>query len=249
MAADEPESGGHPEAENSGQDPTRPVARVDARLQYSNLPGGYDQETLTLRMDKPFKLGGGWQINTRIDVPVSLSNVPGPHVLPGDTDAGLDDTLIQLLVVKPLNPLWAVAFGSQLIVPIGTPEQFSAGKWELVPTVAVVRQLPGISRGSFAGLLIRDTVSFAGPDRYGDTNVMSIQPIFNLQLPQRWFATFSPELKLDTLDNWKAALPFDMTVGKKVTDRIVMSLQADVMLIDTYPTYDWKTEFRIGFFF
>ncbi len=40
-----------------------------------------------------------------------------------------------------------------------------------------------------------------------------------------------------------------MTVGKKLTDRIVMSLQADVMLIDTYQTYDWKTEFRIGFFF
>lgn len=238
-----------PQEENSGQDPTKPVARFDTRIQYANLPNGFEQGTLTLRVDKPFDLGGGWKLNTRFDVPTSLSNVPGPGNPPGKTDFGLDDALVQLLAVKPLNKLWAVAFGGQLIVPTGTPAQFSSGKWQLVPTAVVVRQLPGISRGSFVGLLLRDSFSFAGPDHFKDSNTVSIQPIFNLQLPKAWFVTMSPELKLDTLDGWKAQLPFDITIGKKVARNIVVSLQADVMVIDTYPAYDWKTEFRVGLFF
>ena len=110
-------------------------------------------------------------------------------------------------------------------------------------------QLPQISRGSFAGILLKDTFSFAGKDSRASTNVISIQPIFNWALPDRWFATFGPEAKFNARDHWKPFVPFDVTIGKKINARTVMSLQTDIALIDRYQQYDWQTEFRIGFFF
>ena len=54
----------HPEAENSGQDPTRPVSRLDVRLKYQDNPNGFEAQFLTLRADKPYMIGGGWKLTT-----------------------------------------------------------------------------------------------------------------------------------------------------------------------------------------
>ena len=78
---------------------------------------------------------------------------------------------------------------------------------------------------------------------------MTIQPVFNWALPQRWFATFGPEIRFDTRNDWHVFFPFDVTIGKKITNNIVASLQADVPMIDTLKDYNWQMEARIGFFF
>ena len=134
-------------------------------------------------------------------------------------------------------------------MPTGTKDQFTTGKWQLAPSALAVVQLPHISRGSFAGLLVKDTLSFAGDDKRSNINVVSVQPIFNWALPGKWFATFGPEAKFNTKDGWKLFLPFDVTIGKKINARTVVSLQTDIALIDRYQQYNWQTEFRIGFFF
>ena len=236
-------------AENSGQDPTKPVSRFDVRVQYEDLPAGLEAETLTLRLDKPFTLGNGWKLSSRIDVPLQLNDVPGVDNPAGKTEFGLSDVLMQALVIAPPHGNWTYAFGTQLLLPTGTQAQFTSGKWQAVPTVAVVRQLPAVSPGSFAGLLVRDKFSFAGSQAHANINVLSVEPLANFQLPQRWFITIGPEAQLDTLHDWKLFLPFDFTVGKKITKEIVVSLQTDVALVKTYEKYDWKTELRFGFFF
>jgi hypothetical protein len=234
--------------ENSGQDPTRPVTRLDLRLKSQANPGASESQFLTIRVDKPFELGAGWKLNTRVDVPIGRNDILEQGMPTGEHEAGVSDLLVQALVIAPSLGKTTFAFGSQFHVPIGD-EGFSSGKWRAAPTVVVVYQLPEISRGTFVALLLRDDFSFAGDSSRPDTNVASLQPIFNWQLPDQWFVTFSPEAKFDTKDDWKLFLPFDVTVGKKLNARTVVSLQGDVALIDDFPQYDWQVEARLGFFF
>lgn len=232
--------------ENSGQDPTRPVTRFDLRLKYQDNVGETDTELLTLRVDKPFKLGGGWTLNARADVPFLRTDEIEMGALTGAHDAGLSDMLVQALLITPPQGKTAFAFGAQFHLPTGSGN-LGSGQWRAAPTVAAVYQLPEISRGSFVALVLRDEFTLAG-DGPG-VNVLSVQPIFNWQLPEKWFLTFSPEAKLNTKDDWSLFLPFDVTVGKKLNPTTVASLQFDVRVIDDFPQYDWQVEARIGFFF
>jgi hypothetical protein len=234
--------------ENSGQDPTRPVTRVDVRLKYQDNPGGFEDQILTVRADKPFLLGGGWKLSTRGDIPILRSNTATPENLSGHYKLGLGDILIQALFVTPPHGKAAFAFGTQMIVPTGTDDQFTTGKWQLAPTAAAVYQLPEISRGTFVALLVRDTFSFAAKNDRARINVLSVNPIFNWQLRNAWFLTLGPEAKFNARDHWKLFVPFDATMGKKIGPRTVISLQGDVGIIKEFPQYDWQVEFRVGFF-
>jgi hypothetical protein len=235
--------------ENSGQDPTRPVTRVDVRLKMQDKEAGLNAQALTLRADKPVLLGNGWKLSTRADLPIARNNAVSAANPDGDHKAGLGDVLLQGLVIAPSHERVTTAFGTQLLIPTGSDPRFTTGKWQLVPTAAVVYQLPDVSPGTFIGLLIRDSFSFAGKNDRKGINVASIEPIFNWQLPDKWFVTFSPEAKFDMKNNWNLSLPFDMTVGKKIGPAMVVSLQSDVALVDQYKQYDWQMEFRVGFFF
>lgn len=237
------------EAENSGQDPTRPVTRLDLRLKLQDGAGGTDSQLLTVRVDKPFELDGGWKISTRADLPIVRNNAAAVPAGADDYETGFGDVLLQALVITPSHGRLTVAFGTQLIIPTGQDDQFTTGKWRLAPTAAVIYQLPEVSRGSFVGVVVRDDFSFAGDDDREDTNVAGLQPIFNWALPEGWFVTLSPEAKFDTRDGWKPFVPFDVTLGRKLNPTTVASVQWDVALIDDYPLYDWQVEFRLGFFF
>jgi hypothetical protein len=238
-----------PEEENSGQDPTRPVTRFDIRLKYQSSPDGHESQLLTLRADKPFELKDGWKLSTRVDAPIVRSNAMTPQNVDADYNTGLGDMLLQALLITPPDGKFTFAFGTQVIVPTGSDDQFTTGKWRLVPSAAAIYQLPELSRGSFVGVVLRDDFSFAGDDGRAEINVVSLQPIFNWALPDRWFITASPEAKFNAEDGWTVFLPFDITVGKKINPTTVLSVQADVALIDDYEQYDWQVELRLGVFF
>ena len=42
---------------NTGQDPTKPLTRLDLRFRYQNLPAGNDDGLFTLRLDKALRVG------------------------------------------------------------------------------------------------------------------------------------------------------------------------------------------------
>jgi hypothetical protein len=208
-----------------------------------------DQETFTLRADTPFKIGGGWQVSTRIDLPFQANNKPGPENPTGGHELGIGDTLAQVVLITPKFGKWAFGGGARIVIPTASEDRFGNGKWQLVPTFGAERQIPEISVGSSVGLILRDYFSFAGDSDRSDINIFSVQPEVTLQLPKRWFISLEPEIKFDTLKGWNAFVPFDMTIGKKATDSIVVSLQGDVGLIKDKYDYDYQFEFRIGFFF
>jgi len=41
-------------------------------------------------------------------------------------------------------------------------------------------------------------------------------------------------------------LPFDVAIGRKVTDRLLMSLEVSVPIVKDYPVYNFKTEMRFS---
>ena len=45
--------------------------------------------------------------------------------------------------------------------------------------------------------------------------------------------------------DWSAFLPFDATIGRNVTDQLVVSFEAGVPLIDAYPVYKFRAELRV----
>ena len=61
---------------NFGEDFTRPLARFDVRLKYQNKGDGSDALVNTYRMDYPFRLKNGWNIATRVDLPMVVCS-PG----------------------------------------------------------------------------------------------------------------------------------------------------------------------------
>lgn len=235
------------EPTNTGQDLTKPIARVDVRQKYIEPVIGPHSDLLTLRADKPFMLDGGWKIATRFDLPFMGNEVVSPDNRDGSYDVGLSDALIQVLAITPPHGKWAFAFGGQLIFDTASQDQLGAGRSQVAPMIAAVHQLPEISPGTFVGGLIRGTLGVGDGRRFDDR--LSVQPLFNLALPNKWFATFSPEIQFNLDHHGDLFLPFDMTIGRLVTNRVVMSLQTDVALVDDFPIYDWQMEARVGFFF
>lgn len=241
---------GEEQEANNGQDPTRPLTRVDVRYKYQDLAGEPEQHLVTLRADKPFVLAPAWQLALRADLPLAYNNVPSPDNPGGDWEAGLSDILVQALLIKGLDQRSAVAFGAQLIFPTASQDQFGTGKYQIVPTAAYRLALPEITPGSFGALLVRYAVDYAGDDRRAGIGELSVAPILNVSLPDRWFVTLFPgdAIKYNTkTEKWW--VPLDVMVGRLLTPRMVGSVQVTVPLVKDYHLFDFAVEARLGFFF
>lgn len=233
---EQPSTQFEPETANTGQDPTQPITRFDVRLKYQNVSDsdvpGFDEDLrnwiLTLRADRPFPIGkSGWVIGSRIDVPLIINNIPSEDHIDSSDEFGLNDSLIQLLFIAPSKNKKTFAIGTQVIFPTATQDQFGTGKWQLAPTVAGKIDLPQITPGSFVALLLRDQFSFAGDGDRDDINQLVIQPVFNVNLPQAWFVTIAPEIRMDW-DNGDWFVPFYATVGKLINPSTVASLEVTI---------------------
>ena len=240
------------EAFSHGDDITRPVDRFDLRMQFESLPSqpGFDDlstETLTLRTDlllfnKPDQLA------LRFDLPLVWTNKPEKDNPGGDTDFGLGDILMQAVYVREIDSRWAAGFGAKTYLPTATGDGEGTGKWQLVPTAAVRADLPEISPGSYAGLIVRQYNSVAGPASRKNINRTSVEPQLNIGLPDQWFLNFSPELIYDrTSADW--FVPLDVMVGRKFGDRWVASVEYQYGLVTDYDKFDNWIEVRLGYYF
>jgi hypothetical protein len=78
-----------------------------------------------------------------------------------------------------------------------------------------------------------------------------IAPTLNIGLRDRWFVTFYPsnDIRINygqpvSGQTGRLFLPFDAAIGRKMTDDLVISLEASVPIKD-YPVYNFKAEFKI----
>jgi hypothetical protein len=234
---------------NTGQDFTKPLSRFDLRYKYQQVTGELELNMWTLRLDAPFKFGDGWQLSTRFDLPILHADVPSRDNPNGDYECGVGDILTQFLVIAPPMGRGAVGFGTQVIFPTGTQDQFGTGKYQLAPTVGGLYYPPGLPKGSFLGGLLRYQFDVGGDDDRREIDQLVIQPILNLNLPDRWFVTLAPEMRMNCRQDNDWFIPFDLTVGKMITKNIVLSVEYKQAIVNDFDMFDWELEFRIGFFF
>ena len=120
---------------------------------------------------------------------------------------------------------------------------------QLVTSLPDIRaNLPEISRGSYAGLAVREFVSVAGSSKRSDIRKLQFEPQLNIVLPDRWLLNFSPECayNLET-DAW--FVPLDIMVGKKFGTSWVASLEYQYGLVTEDDSYNQWVEARVGYFF
>jgi hypothetical protein len=100
--------------------------------------------------------------------------------------------------------------------------------------------------------VVRYAISFAGDPNRRNINEPQIAPTLNVGLPDRWFITLYPsnDIRINLGDpvsgqTGRLFLPFDAAIGRNLTDRLVVSFEAGVPIIDAYPVYKFKTELRV----
>jgi hypothetical protein len=246
------------EGVNTGQDPTKPLTRFDLRYQYQNLPpkDNDNAHIITPRVDKPFVLAPGWSLATRLDLPIFVTEAASPDNPDGGYEVGLGDTLVQGLLINAATDRFAWAVGAQLIAPTASQDQMGGGKWRVVPTLGARYSVPELTKGSFVAMVVRYDVSFAGDDGRRNVDELQLGPLLHVQLPHLWFVDLYPSTDIRynagdkrSGDTGRWFVPFNFMVGKMITPKIVTSLEVGVPIIDDYPVYDFKIEFRVGFFF
>ena len=239
----------------NGEDVTRPVNRFDNRLEYQEGVDAVKGKAIiyTLRVDTLTNFANGWKLGLRADLPYWWFYCPhnAPQCnLPYCYDSQhVADSLFQALVITPNYGKWTYGFGAKFIFPTaGDNLEIGMGKYQVLPTVAFRYMMDEWIDGSYVGLLVRQDFDVGGYASAPTVNQTFIQPFINIPLPNNWFIYSSPEM----IYNWESSqwfIPFDLMVGKMITERIVLSLEYESGIVQGYPKYSQELEFRIGYFF
>jgi hypothetical protein len=100
--------------------------------------------------------------------------------------------------------------------------------------------------------VVRYAISVAGDPNRRNISEPQIAPTLNVGLPDHWFITFYPsnDIRINCGDpvpgqTGRLFLPFDAAIGRNVTDKLVVSFEAGVPIVDAYPVYKFKAELRV----
>jgi hypothetical protein len=247
---------------NDGNDLFRPPSNLFQMMdQYKTAPGSgstpgstreVTTETLNLRMDHSLDLAPQWILALRADLPLIAKNPVTSGNPDGDYLTGVGDADVQAVIIHNLDQRWTVGFGARLITPTGG-DTFGAGKWQIMPAAGVRYALWEINSSSYFEPVVRYDVSFAGDPTRRNISNLQFGPTLNLGLPDRWFLTLfpSPDIRFNfgdpiTGQTGRLFLPFDVRIGRKLSDNIALSLEIGVPIIKDYPVYDFKAEVRLN---
>jgi hypothetical protein len=241
-------------AQNNGNDLTRPQRTFEVRTQYRTSSGTTnrtDRESILLRANSRVDLDAGWKLAVLAQVPVVDRTTTTDNMFGIDHEFGVGDAAFQTALVRTIDERWAFGFGARLVTPTGQ-DNLGSGRWQIMPGFGVRRSLPDLGSDSYFVPAVRYAMSFAGDPSRRNISEPQIAPTLNISLPERWFVTFYPsyDIRINYGDpisgqTGRLFLPFDIAVGRKVTDQLQMSLEVSVPIIKDYPVYSFKTELRI----
>jgi hypothetical protein len=156
----------------------------------------------------PFRLSDNWNLISRTILPVVWQQ----DVFPGaGTQFGLSDT-VQSLFLSPARPrgiVWAV--GPVLLLPTGTDQFLSTGKWGAGPSALLLKQTGPWT----AAVLANQIWSFAGnPDR-SNVSQMLVNPFITYTTPTAFTVAFAADVIRDwENDRWTVPIIFN---GSQIT--------------------------------
>jgi hypothetical protein len=247
---------------NTGNDLFRPPPNLFQMMyDYKTAPGNgstrgstrdVTTETLNLRMDHSLDLAPLWILALRADLPLVAKNPITSDNPDGGYVGGVGDADVQAVIIHNLDARWAVGFGARLITPTGG-DTLGSGKWQIMPAAGFRYALWEISSSSYFEPVVRYDVSVAGDPTKKNISNLQFGPTLNIGLPDRWFLTFypSPDIRINygdpiTGQTGRLFLPFDVRVGRKLSDNIALSFELGVPIIKDYPVYNLKTQVRLN---
>ena len=233
---------------NNGQDFTRPVRRFDTLIKYDDMIGDASSSTLTLHAGLPFELRRGWMVSLSAELPYTRTKGISPNNPEGISVNGFGEVFTEALFIAPTKGKWTYVVGAQYILPSASKKELGTGRDQLVPSAGFKYDLSGWMPGAWCAVMAREAFDVAGYSGYSHINQTIIQPMFNINLPDLWFVTFAPEIRYDWR-NSKWFIPFDITAGKMITRRIMMSINYKSAIDDDQKLYVNEVEGRVGFFF
>jgi hypothetical protein len=234
------------------------------RYEYETAPGSgsaagtistVTSDIVNLRADHRIDLGPQWAVGLRADLPflakdpISSDNPSGNYVY------GVGDADVQAALIHEFNTRWTAGFGARLFAPTGG-DLLGTGKWQIMPGAAVRYALFEVSPGSYFEPFVRYEISFAGDPSKKNISNLQFAPTLNFSLPNHWFFTFYPsdDIRMNygdpvTGQTGRLFLPFDVMLGRKLNQNLVLSLEVGVPIIKDYPVYNFKTEVRLNVLF
>jgi hypothetical protein len=251
-------------SDDPGGDYAKPQNLFQLLYEYKTAPGAgaatgtvreVTTDTVNLRLDQKIDVDPQWTIALRGDLPLIAKNPISSGNPNGDYVYGVGDADAQVALIYKIDARWTAALGARLIAPTGD-DLLGAGKWQVMPGMAVRYALSEISPGSYFEPLLRYDASFAGdPSRRSISN-LQFAPTFNLGLPDRWFVALypSPEIRINygppiAGQTGRLFVPFDVRVGRKLADNVAVSLEVSVPIIKDYPIYNFKSQVRLNLSF
>ena len=236
----------------NGEDFTRPVRSFEMRFRYQTSPGTIaptQQGNWLLRLNWKAELGGGWRTGLLGQIPVVDKLTIDPTG--ANNEFGFGDTAVQGALIHDIDRYWAFGFGARLVGPTAQ-DSLGTGKWQIMPGFGVRYSFLEVGPDTYFVPVVRYAISFAGNPSRRNISEPQIAPTLNIGLPDRWFVTLYPsnDIRINyggtvSGQTGRLFLPFDFSVGRKITDRWTISLEASVPMIDDYPVYNFKTELRI----
>lgn len=247
-AIDSTQDSAKEEGLNNGQDFTRPVRRVEVLERYDDMTGSSWGDSVTLRAGLPLELRRGWKLSLRAELPYTWTNGVNIYNSEGTKERGFAEVLTEALFIAPAKDKWTYVVGAQYIPPSASKKELGTGRYQLVPSAGFKYDMNSWMEGAWFGVMARQAVDVAGYSGFSHINQTIIQPMFNINLPDRWFLTFAPECRYDW-EKDKYFIPFDVTVGKMITKKIVMSAEYKSAINDDLQLFVNELDVRVGYFF
>lgn len=195
------------EALNDANNPLTPKITINLQNYYIpefvDVPEGKQANQFLIRGLIPSDTFGLPQL-MRFTLPVATSpEVPEGYV------TGLGDlTLIDLFLLPKAGDV-TFAVGPLLVLPTATEDELGSGKWQAgAAGIFVAPQKWGL----LAGLVTYQT-SFAGSDLRDDVNLLTVQPIVNINLDQGFYLRSSAIWNFN-MEAGTSYIPIGLGIGK-----------------------------------
>lgn len=212
---------------------------------------------IILRSSTPIPIKDtGWIFYNRLDVPFVYNNIESNTT--EDDEFGLGDILEQaVLIAPPISERITWGFGVRFRFPTSTNDSLGSELYRVAPIAGIRFNLPEISNESFLALIFKQFFTVGKRDNSReDFRTFEFRPYLKIGLDDGWFLGFWSKDGLiinqkdgRNKDSGDVFLPFDIIVGKRIEDKMLISLNYLTPIIDEYELYDHKIEARVGFFF
>jgi len=192
-------------------DPTAPLIQMttDQDIVFSNRGGQGMAYQFLLQPVIPLPSYRAFPIGQIIRPTIPIVTSPGP-----DRRSGLGDISVFDIFLPKRFSWGAFGVGPTVVFPSATDDRLGQGKWQVGPALALIYEA---IRHLQLGVIIQNSISFAGKNNRESVNQMTVQPIIQYNLPQEWYVSVGD---LNWTFDWKAGgdatIPVALQLGRVI---------------------------------